>query len=210
MTEDHVLGAEQLREVVGGQADAPVWQIKAEFVTHRPAQPRIGARRRRPDALDQSAGDATGVPGFQNGANGLISSLLMTEAAQALGLSGFAGTVFTVTGSAITRQLLTNLENMAEASAGGSVDLGASTVDGLFAGFDSITFATNLGAALGGSFGTYLGSQVFAPTDQDGALGAQIGSTVGGDIGGRTLSDRSLLARGRRVELPVDRNPSSH
>ena len=68
MAEDHVLIAEQLREVMRRQADAPLRQIEAELVPHRPAQPGIGARRRRPHAFDQAAGDdAVGLhqPRFQ-------------------------------------------------------------------------------------------------------------------------------------------------
>ena len=57
-------------------------------------------------------------------------------------------------------------------------------IDQLFTNFSSPLFMTNLGGALGGAFGTLLGSQVLAPTNQDGALGSQIGSTLGGDIGG--------------------------
>ncbi len=49
--------SEQLREVVRGEADAALRQIEAEFVPHRPAQPRIDPRRRRPHALDESAED---------------------------------------------------------------------------------------------------------------------------------------------------------
>ena len=49
--------AEQLREVVGGQTDAPFRQIEAKFVAHRPAQPGIEPRRRRPDAFDEAAQD---------------------------------------------------------------------------------------------------------------------------------------------------------
>ena len=57
MAEDDLLGAEQLHEIVRGQADAALRQIEAEFVPHRPAQPGIDSRRRRPDALDQPAED---------------------------------------------------------------------------------------------------------------------------------------------------------
>ena len=57
VAEDHVAGAEQLREVMRGQADAALRQIELEFVTHRPAQPRVDPRRRRPDAFDQPADD---------------------------------------------------------------------------------------------------------------------------------------------------------
>ena len=49
--------AEQLREVMGGETDAPFRQIEAEFVAHRPAQPGIDARRRRPHAFDEAAQD---------------------------------------------------------------------------------------------------------------------------------------------------------
>ena len=61
MSEDDVVGTEELCKVMRGEADAPLRQIEAEFVPHRPAQPRIDPRRRRPDALDQSAeNDAIG------------------------------------------------------------------------------------------------------------------------------------------------------
>ena len=55
MAEDDILGAEQLREVMGGEADAPLRQIEPEFVPHRPTQPRVDPRRRRPHAFDQPA-----------------------------------------------------------------------------------------------------------------------------------------------------------
>ena len=68
VAEDDVAGAEQLREIVRRQSDAPLRQIEAEFVPHRPAQPGIDPRRRRPDAFHQSAeNDAVrlGQPRFQ-------------------------------------------------------------------------------------------------------------------------------------------------
>ncbi len=68
MGENDVLMAEQLRKIVRGKADAPLRQIEAEFVTHRPAQPGIDAWRRRPHGFDQSAqDDAVGFrqPRFQ-------------------------------------------------------------------------------------------------------------------------------------------------
>ncbi len=53
--ENDVGGAEQLREIVGGEADAPLRQVEAELVPHRPVQPGIDARIRRPDAFHQAA-----------------------------------------------------------------------------------------------------------------------------------------------------------
>ena len=55
MGEDDFIRTEQLREVMAGEADAPLRQIEAELMPHRPAQPGIDARRRRPDAFDQAA-----------------------------------------------------------------------------------------------------------------------------------------------------------
>ena len=57
VTEDDVIGSEQLRKIMRGEADAPLRQIEAELVPHRPAQPRIDPRRRRPYAFHQPAKD---------------------------------------------------------------------------------------------------------------------------------------------------------
>jgi hypothetical protein len=68
MTEDDVLCAEQLREVVRGEADAPLRQIQTELMPHRPVQPWVDPRRRRPYAFDQPAkNNAVGLrqPRFQ-------------------------------------------------------------------------------------------------------------------------------------------------
>ena len=55
IAQHHLVGAERLREVVGGERDAPLRQIEAERVAHGPVEPRIGARLRRPGALDEPA-----------------------------------------------------------------------------------------------------------------------------------------------------------
>ena len=47
--------AEKLREIVRGQTDAPLRQIKPEIKPHRPAEPGIGSAFRRPSAFDQAA-----------------------------------------------------------------------------------------------------------------------------------------------------------
>ncbi len=53
--EDHFRGAERLREVVRGKADAALGRIEAEVAAHRPAQPGIAARLGRPGALVEAA-----------------------------------------------------------------------------------------------------------------------------------------------------------
>ncbi len=52
--EDEFRRAAELREVVGGQADAPLRRLQPERRPHRPAEPGIGAHRRRPAILDQT------------------------------------------------------------------------------------------------------------------------------------------------------------
>ena len=49
--QDDFLGAEPLREIMRGQADAPLRQVEAKLLPHRPAQPGIAARLRRPRRL---------------------------------------------------------------------------------------------------------------------------------------------------------------
>ena len=53
--QDDLARAGKLREVVRREPDAPLGQIEAEVVAHRPREPRIGARVGWPDAFDQSA-----------------------------------------------------------------------------------------------------------------------------------------------------------
>ncbi len=53
--EDDFRRAERLREVVRGQADAALGRIEAEIAAHRPAEPGIAARLRRPGAFVEAA-----------------------------------------------------------------------------------------------------------------------------------------------------------
>ncbi len=53
--EDDLARAEQLREIVRREADAAFRQIEAEVLAHRPAEPGVGRRFRRPGAFDQAA-----------------------------------------------------------------------------------------------------------------------------------------------------------
>src|SRR6185437_9905272 len=62
VAQDHIIGAEQLREVMRGKTDTALRQIEAELVPHRAAQPGIDPWRRWPYALDQAAdNDAVGL-----------------------------------------------------------------------------------------------------------------------------------------------------
>src|SRR4029077_15337413 len=57
MGEKDLAHAEQLRKIMRAKSDTPLWQIEAELLAHRPAQPSIGARIGRPHPFDKSADD---------------------------------------------------------------------------------------------------------------------------------------------------------
>ena len=57
ISEDDLVGAERLGEVVCRQRDAPLRQIEAERMAHGAAEPGVRPRLRRPDAFDQAAED---------------------------------------------------------------------------------------------------------------------------------------------------------
>jgi hypothetical protein len=102
---------------------------------------------------------------------GSFSSLLFGEAAQALGLHGFAGGLFTTIGTSITSQLATNLGSMALSSIG----LTTNFVPGSFVG--------NISGAIGGYFGSYLAAQIIQPTGIASSIGGRIGGAIGSFLG---------------------------
>lgn len=116
--------------------------------------------------LNQGLGAALGFgsdSNFDGQAESGVASLLMGEAAQALGLKGIAGGLFSTVGTSITNQLLSN------AVAGKD----------LISGFGSQNFNISVENAIGGYLGSYLGSLVVPATSKTGAIGGQIGSTLG-------------------------------
>ncbi len=91
MGQDHIVGSQQLREVMGGEADAPLRQIEAEFMAHRPAQPGIDPRRRRPDAFDQPAQDDAvgfGQPRFELAVDVQMRARRFSSPHHAIGIGG--------------------------------------------------------------------------------------------------------------------------
>jgi Ca2+-binding RTX toxin-like protein len=110
---------------------------------------------------------------------GFASSLLLGEAAKALGLTGFGATVFTSVGTTITTQLIKNLGNLVT----GTGEVGAGSLSLLFQGFDPGKLIGGFGASLAGPAGAYLASLMLKPTSIEASIGASIGSSVGGAIG---------------------------
>jgi hypothetical protein len=106
---------------------------------------------------------------------GQISSLLMTELADALDLDGFEGKVFTAVGNTITNQILTNVWTMVK-----SPNPDPSM---LFQGFDPKSLFGNVAGAVGGFLGTYLASQIIVADNTQASYGTSMGSSVGAYVG---------------------------
>jgi hypothetical protein len=99
---------------------------------------------------------------------GSFSSLLFGEAAQALGLHGFAGGLFTTVGTSITSQLAMNLGSMALNAIGITNDFAAGS------------FVGNLSGSIGGYFGSYLAAEIVPATGIASSIGGRIGGAIGG------------------------------
>jgi YD repeat-containing protein len=102
---------------------------------------------------------------------GSFSSLLFGEAAQALGLHGFAGGLFTTIGTSITSQLATNLGAMTLNSIAGTT---------LTTNFSPESFIGNISGAIGGYFGSYLAAEIVPANGIAGSIGGRIGGAIGG------------------------------
>ena len=83
--------AKQLREVVRGKTDASFRQVEAEFMAHRPAQPRIDARRGWPHGFDEAAQDDAigfGQPRFELAEDVQLRARLLGPPDHAVGKGG--------------------------------------------------------------------------------------------------------------------------
>lgn len=117
---------------------------------------------------------------FARNALGAISGILMAELAEALGLDGFEGGLFTTVGSTITSQLLTNAYNTFVVK---TDQLNPNKIYTMSDGFSVSGLVGSIGTSVGGYLGTYLASQILAPENQAGAIGSSLGSAMGSLIG---------------------------
>jgi Ca2+-binding RTX toxin-like protein len=113
------------------------------------------------------------------GAVGSLTSLLIAELGEAVGLDEFSTGLLSTVGTTITTQLTTNAFKVAS----GVIDPLTGEVFSLFDGFASGGFFTNMGGAVGGYLGGVLAGVVAMPTSPEGAIGQQIGSSIGGLLG---------------------------
>ncbi len=110
---------------------------------------------------------------------GSLTSLLIAELGDELGLNGFTTGLVSTVGTTITSQLATNAFNVAV--------IGTNPVNGvaytMFDGFASGQIFTNMSGAVGAYLGSFLAAQVMMPPSQEAAIGQQIGSSIGGLVG---------------------------
>ena len=113
------------------------------------------------------------------GAVGSLTSLLIAELGDAVGLPEFSTGLLSTVGTTITTQLTTNAFRVAA----GVVDPITGVSASLFDGFASGGFFTSMSGAVGSYLGGYLAGVVAMPTSPEGAIAQQIGSSIGGLLG---------------------------
>ena len=114
---------------------------------------------------------------------GQISSLLMTELADSLGLEGFERGLFNSVTTTFTKQLLDNAWAMADLSASGK----AVDPSMLFNGFSPTEIFNGVSGAVGGYLGSYLASQIVVADNKQASIGTSIGASIGAFIGTKLL-----------------------
>jgi hypothetical protein len=106
---------------------------------------------------------------------GAGSSLLVGELADALGLQGFEGQVFTSVVNGVTSQFVKNAVNAAVN--------GNFTLDAVVGTLKVADMAAGIANSLGGVFGSYLASKIVTPQTPEAALFGAAGSAIGGLAG---------------------------
>ncbi len=107
------------------------------------------------------------LAGLQSGSIFALSSLLVAEAAEKLGLHGFAGQVFTTAGNTVVTQLLTNINTYR----------GALNATNLFDKINNVDLIKGFGVNLGATLGAKLGSKLVDIDSVGESLFASVGSS---------------------------------
>jgi uncharacterized protein YcfJ len=132
-------------------------------------------------SIQNAFGTLAGEPGvgsLPSAAIATISSLLMSELADTLNLSGFEGGLFTTVGTTITTKLITNAHLIMT-----NATWGNGNAYTMFTGFNSDVIVPEIGSAVGGYLGSTLAGHIVIPHYAEGVIGQQVGSAVGGMLG---------------------------
>lgn len=120
--------------------------------------------------LSQQAG-ARFSADILNRLGGVGSSLLSAELADALGIHGFEGQLFTASVNGVTSEIIKRAIAQAGNSAGFDINA-VLTVDPVQVGL-------TIGTSFGSIFGSYLGSKIVTPNSPQAAIFASAGSAIG-------------------------------
>ncbi|MEJ0078058.1 MAG: type I secretion C-terminal target domain-containing protein [Alphaproteobacteria bacterium] len=135
-------------------------------------------------SVEHAFGTLTGnsnIGSLESGGIAAISSLLMSELADALNLDKFEAGLFQAVSGTITNQLILNAYGM---MTGATVDgLAGGPAYTMFTGFDSGAVVLQLESAVAGYFASQFAGEIVVPHHPEGAIGQQIGSAVGGTVG---------------------------
>jgi RHS repeat-associated protein len=132
-------------------------------------------------ALGQQGSSVVGA--LEGNALSTLSSLLLADAGQKLGISGFAGVAFTSAGTSIASQVLSNVT----AAVQQGQDLNQLTPAALLDAISWSTVLTSIGNELGDYLSSQIGGGLFDPTNVSEELFDLVGGTslaaAGGEIG---------------------------
>ena len=108
-----------------------------------------------------------------------LSSIILAELMEAIGLDGEDAEIVTVVGATVTNHILSNVTHNFLSESG--------TVD-IFDGLNTEALAGAVANALGGYFGAKLGDTIIDPETKEAAIAGSVAAAMGGYIGATLLS----------------------
>lgn len=147
-----IAGDDPFAQIVGGAVGASIVENFAEFAEAVSSSVfAVGLDTPFEQITKSSLGDIVNdsVENVQAASLDALSSLIIAEAAEAIGADGFAGRVFTIAGDTVADQIASNIKSAIDQSK--VID---STV--IFENFDSLELVSSFGTALG----SYVGGEI--------------------------------------------------
>jgi hypothetical protein len=140
-----------------------------------------------------SLGDSQFLGTLENGIGSGLSSLLIGEAAHALGLNGIGAVLFNAVGGSLANSLTTTIvKNVLNSST-------MLTPTSLFAGVDPTKLLGGVATSLGGALGSYLSNLLVPATSLGGTVGGSLGSSLGSLVGPVAIAAAAAEVTGTEV-----------